>query len=116
MFHDNPHVCAGVKYVRFAEIIAGQGPVDMMSHVHHYSEAVSQATLAQWAHICSPYPFTTMRSIAYRNLGMEVRLLPHRFPRASQALHPKYYPLETQFVIPASSSYPSHCSAIRFAK
>ena len=61
---------AGVKFIRFAEIIGGQGPVDILSHV---GPGGDELQLAQWAHMCDPFPFTAMREVAYRNHGLQVR-------------------------------------------
>lgn len=65
---------AGVKYVQFAEIIAGQGPADIATQVGSLDVKISNMQLAAWAHMCDPFPFTAMREVAYRNHGLKVRI------------------------------------------
>lgn len=76
--------CAGVKFIRFSEIIAGQGPVDRVSH-SYVGSGVTDHKRATWAHMCDPYPFVEMREVAYRNLGLQVRP-PHPSTRTVRAV------------------------------
>ena len=66
-------VLAGVKYIQFSELIAGQGPADISTQVGAVDRDIRVAQLAAWAHMCGPFSFTSMRRVAYRNLGLQVR-------------------------------------------
>eukprot|EP00892_Ulva_mutabilis_P012436 jgi/Ulvmu1/9565/UM053_0054.1 len=69
-----------VKYIRFAEIIAGQGPADIVSQVGSLELPVTSGRMAAWAHMCGPFPFTAMRDVAYRNHGLKVTAAPELKP------------------------------------
>lgn len=61
--------------MRFAELIAGQGPADVFSQVGSLWGEVTAARQAAWAHMCDPFAFAAMRKVAYRNFGLEVCFL-----------------------------------------
>eukprot|EP00892_Ulva_mutabilis_P012438 jgi/Ulvmu1/9567/UM053_0056.1 len=69
-----------VKYIRFSEIIAGQGPADIASQVGSLELPVTSGRMAAWAHMCGPFPFTAMRDVAYRNFGLKVAAAPDLEP------------------------------------
>lgn len=69
-----------MKFIRLSEVIAGQGPVDLVSHVGKMSLEADDHQLAQWAHMCDPFAFSAMREVAYRNHGLKVRPPAHASP------------------------------------
>ena len=58
--------------MQFSEIIAGQGPADIVTHVGKMKETPDWRQLSAWAHMCAPFPFSAMREVAYRNHGLQV--------------------------------------------
>eukprot|EP00892_Ulva_mutabilis_P006235 jgi/Ulvmu1/3984/UM183_0003.1 len=61
-----------VKYIQFVEIIAGQGPADLATHVGNAKAYKDDKHLLQYSHICQPAMFANMRELAYRNHGLQV--------------------------------------------
>eukprot|EP00892_Ulva_mutabilis_P002582 jgi/Ulvmu1/12324/UM089_0008.1 len=61
-----------VKFIQFSEIIAGQGPADLLTHLHHPTRKNDEEHRAEWAHMCQPAMFANMRDVAYRNFGLKV--------------------------------------------
>eukprot|EP00892_Ulva_mutabilis_P002583 jgi/Ulvmu1/12325/UM089_0009.1 len=62
----------GVKYIQFAEIVGGQGPADLESHVGNAKAHTDAKDLLKYSHICRPAMFANMRDLAYRNHGIQV--------------------------------------------
>eukprot|EP00892_Ulva_mutabilis_P006234 jgi/Ulvmu1/3983/UM183_0002.1 len=62
----------GVKYIQFSEIIGGQGPADLATHLHNPKSKNDEEHRAEWAHMCQPAMFANMRDLAYRNHGLQV--------------------------------------------
>eukprot|EP00892_Ulva_mutabilis_P006238 jgi/Ulvmu1/3987/UM183_0006.1 len=62
----------GVKYIQFSEVIAGQGPTDLATHLGSAQDNPDAHLYSNWAHMCEPFMFASMREVAYRNHGLKV--------------------------------------------
>jgi hypothetical protein len=61
------------RYIRFPRLVAGVGATSHIAQFHQLFGQVDHHTLSAWAHMCSPWPWRSMRTIAYGNNGITHR-------------------------------------------
>lgn len=58
------------RYVRFRKLLAGRGSTALDMHVATGGHSNMNRLFSYWAHMCAPWPWRSMRDVAYGNNGV----------------------------------------------